>query len=95
MRELLAEGLLAEADPAAGREGIALYRVQLLAPIPDPDKIVCIGLNYRSHAEEAGIDPPQPPTFFAKFRNALAPTAPPSPYPASARRSTTRRRWLS
>ena len=39
---------------------------------PDPEKIVCIGLNYRSHADEAGIDPPEAPTFFAKFRNALA-----------------------
>jgi 2-keto-4-pentenoate hydratase/2-oxohepta-3-ene-1,7-dioic acid hydratase in catechol pathway len=46
---------------------------QLLPPVPDPDKIVCIGLNYRSHAAEAGIDPPEQPTFFAKFRNALAP----------------------
>ena len=42
-------------------------------PLPDPEKIVCIGLNYRSHAAEAGIDPPEQPTFFAKFRNALAP----------------------
>jgi 2-keto-4-pentenoate hydratase/2-oxohepta-3-ene-1,7-dioic acid hydratase in catechol pathway len=46
---------------------------ELLPPLPDPDKIVCIGLNYRSHAAEAGIDPPEQPTFFAKFRNALAP----------------------
>jgi 2-keto-4-pentenoate hydratase/2-oxohepta-3-ene-1,7-dioic acid hydratase in catechol pathway len=46
---------------------------ELLPPLPDPDKIVCIGLNYRSHAAEAGIDPPEHPTFFAKFRNALAP----------------------
>jgi 2-keto-4-pentenoate hydratase/2-oxohepta-3-ene-1,7-dioic acid hydratase in catechol pathway len=47
--------------------------LRLLSPIPDPDKIICMGLNYRSHAEEAGIDPPEQPTFFAKFRNALAP----------------------
>ena len=45
---------------------------ELLPPITDPEKIVCIGLNYRSHAAEAGIDPPADPTFFAKFRNALA-----------------------
>jgi 2-keto-4-pentenoate hydratase/2-oxohepta-3-ene-1,7-dioic acid hydratase in catechol pathway len=49
-----------------------LTDVQLLPPVPDPDKIVCIGLNYRAHAAEAGIDPPETPTFFAKFRNALA-----------------------
>ena len=40
-------------------------------PVPDPGKIICIGLNYRSHAEEAGIEPAAVPTFFAKFANAL------------------------
>jgi 2-keto-4-pentenoate hydratase/2-oxohepta-3-ene-1,7-dioic acid hydratase in catechol pathway len=54
-----------DSSPVSGAE--------LLPPLPDPDKIVCIGLNYRSHAAEAGIDPPDQPTFFAKFRNALAP----------------------
>jgi 2-keto-4-pentenoate hydratase/2-oxohepta-3-ene-1,7-dioic acid hydratase in catechol pathway len=49
-------------------------RVVFETPIPDPEKIICIGLNYRSHAEEAGIEPPAAPTFFAKFRNALAPS---------------------
>jgi acylpyruvate hydrolase len=81
VRELLAEGLLAEADSAAGGDGSPLDRVQLLAPIPDPDKIVCVGLNYRPHAEEAGIDPPQAPTFFAKFRNALAASGATVPLP--------------
>jgi acylpyruvate hydrolase len=52
---------------------VPLEQVSLDVPVPDPDKIVCIGLNYRSHAAEAGIDPPGAPTFFAKFRNALAP----------------------
>ena len=42
------------------------------APIPDPEKILCIGLNYRSHAEETKQTIPDVPTVFAKFRNALA-----------------------
>lgn len=46
---------------------------ELLPPITDPKKIICIGLNYRAHAEEAGLEPPSSPTFFAKFSNALAP----------------------
>ncbi len=54
-------------------DGAPLEEVQLAPPVPDPDKIVCIGLNYRKHAAEAGIDPPAAPTFFGKFRNALAP----------------------
>jgi len=47
--------------------------VRLLSPVLQPSKIVCIGLNYRSHAAEAGIEPPEVPTFFAKWANALAP----------------------
>jgi 2-keto-4-pentenoate hydratase/2-oxohepta-3-ene-1,7-dioic acid hydratase in catechol pathway len=70
-RELLASGRLEELRDAGG-EPVA-GEVSLLPPVPDPEKIVCIGLNYRTHAEEAGIEPPAAPTFFAKFRNALAP----------------------
>jgi 2-keto-4-pentenoate hydratase/2-oxohepta-3-ene-1,7-dioic acid hydratase in catechol pathway len=74
VRELLAGGRLPElSDADKGSDPLPLADVDLLPPVPDPDKIVCIGLNYRSHAEEAGIDPPEHPTFFAKFRNALAP----------------------
>jgi acylpyruvate hydrolase len=46
--------------------------VQLLPPVPQPGKIVCLGLNYRAHAEEAAIEAPEVPTFFAKWANALA-----------------------
>ena len=66
---LLRGGLLPELEAAPG-EGVD--SVTLLPPITDPGKIVCIGLNYRSHAAEAGIDAPERPTFFAKYANALA-----------------------
>ena len=60
-------------DAAANAEPFApLEEVELLPPITDPPKIVCIGLNYRAHAAEAGLEPPSVPTFFAKFANALA-----------------------
>ncbi len=58
--------------PHSAGDGLALEDVRLLPPIADPSKIVCIGLNYRSHAEEQGAEPPETPTFFAKFANALA-----------------------
>ena len=45
--------------------------IRLGPPIPDPDKIICLGLNYRSHAEEAGLKLPEVPLLFAKYRNAL------------------------
>jgi 2-keto-4-pentenoate hydratase/2-oxohepta-3-ene-1,7-dioic acid hydratase in catechol pathway len=73
VRELLAGDRLDElAGLIAGAEGTPVPEVGLRPPVPDPDKIICIGLNYREHAAEAGIEPPESPTFFAKFRNALA-----------------------
>ncbi len=51
--------------------------VELGPPVPDPDKILCIGLNYADHANEAGMAQTEVPLFFAKFRNALVgPSAP-------------------
>jgi 2-keto-4-pentenoate hydratase/2-oxohepta-3-ene-1,7-dioic acid hydratase in catechol pathway len=75
LRRLIEESLLEELAELAKVESDVepASVIRLLPPVPDPDKIVCIGLNYRSHAAEAGIDPPEQPTFFAKFRNALAP----------------------
>jgi 2-keto-4-pentenoate hydratase/2-oxohepta-3-ene-1,7-dioic acid hydratase in catechol pathway len=73
LRELLAARWpLGEAEPAPGPAVAGVGDVELLPPVPDPDKIICIGLNYRAHAAEAGIELPGTPTFFAKFRNALA-----------------------
>ncbi len=40
-------------------------------PIPDPQKIICIGLNYHDHAKEVGATPPPSPIIFAKFANSL------------------------
>ncbi|MEO3858820.1 fumarylacetoacetate hydrolase family protein [Acrocarpospora sp. B8E8] len=48
-----------------------LSELRLAPPVPDPDKILCIGLNYRDHAEEAGLALPSEPMVFAKFRNCL------------------------
>src|SRR5436190_18228714 len=73
VRDLLAADRLAAAAEVEGRDGMPVAEVELLPPVPDPEKVVCIGLNYRAHAAEAGIDPPESPTFFAKFRNALVP----------------------
>jgi 2-keto-4-pentenoate hydratase/2-oxohepta-3-ene-1,7-dioic acid hydratase in catechol pathway len=73
VRELLRRGLLERLAADLHGKGAPLEGVELAPPVPDPQKIVCIGLNYRAHAAEAGIDPPAHPTFFAKFTNALAP----------------------
>jgi 2-keto-4-pentenoate hydratase/2-oxohepta-3-ene-1,7-dioic acid hydratase in catechol pathway len=74
VRELIADDRVGELAEWLGKaDAEPVTDATLLPPLPDPDKIVCIGLNYRSHAAEAGIEPPEHPTFFAKFRNALAP----------------------
>lgn len=45
-----------------------------LAPtVPQPGKILCVGLNYRRHAAESGMAEPKEPVLFAKYDNALAP----------------------
>jgi acylpyruvate hydrolase len=76
IRAILASGdTLADRIDAAERDGRepvdAVDAVELVPPVPDPDKVVCLGLNYGAHAAEAGLEPPDSPTFFAKFRNAL------------------------
>jgi 2-keto-4-pentenoate hydratase/2-oxohepta-3-ene-1,7-dioic acid hydratase in catechol pathway len=68
---LLRAGGVDAARDVRGRP-VPLEDVRLLPPVPDPGKIVCLGLNYRSHAEEAGLEAPETPTFFAKYPNALA-----------------------
>ena len=78
LREVLARGKAV----ATTTDAVPLADVRVLPPITDPGKLICIGLNYRSHAEEAGLEPPETPTFFAKFANALAPDGSRVPLPA-------------
>jgi acylpyruvate hydrolase len=68
-----AAAMIAAGDAAPLR----LADVVLGPPIVDPDKIVCLGLNYGDHAEESGLPLPAAPMLFAKFRNSL--TGPASP----------------
>jgi 2-keto-4-pentenoate hydratase/2-oxohepta-3-ene-1,7-dioic acid hydratase in catechol pathway len=49
-----------------------------------PEKIICIGLNYRRHAREAGMAVPDVPVLFSKFNNTLAATGEPIPLPENA-----------
>lgn len=44
---------------------------RLLTPVPHPNKIICLGLNYQSHIREMGRTPPSYPTLFSKFDGAL------------------------
>jgi len=76
VRELLAEldgpALRALGERAAAApEGRPLQEVTLAAPVGDPQKIICIGLNYRDHARESGQEIPSAIIWFAKFANSL------------------------
>lgn len=76
LRELIGAGRLGELRGRLGDAGAPSHprsAVRLLPPIPDPGKIVCIGLNYRRHAAEVGMPLPESPTLFGKYRNALVP----------------------
>ncbi len=48
---------------------VALRDVQLLPPITNPDKIICVGLNYESHRKETGRPEVEFPTLFTRFAN--------------------------
>ncbi len=73
-------GLLAMGPEGVGRMAAALplgawkhdpARAVLLAPVPDPGKIICLGLNYRDHAAESGMEAPSEPILFSKYATAL------------------------
>jgi len=70
---LAAENGLARAA-AAFQSGLAaetFVEGKPLPPIPDPGKVICIGLNYRDHAEESGAEVPSEPIVFNKFPTAI------------------------
>ncbi len=74
MAQLLASGpeMLARlrAAPPSGTD-VALDQVTLLAPVPEPANVVCVGRNYREHAAEEGLEPPQRPELFLKHTSAV------------------------
>jgi 2-keto-4-pentenoate hydratase/2-oxohepta-3-ene-1,7-dioic acid hydratase in catechol pathway len=63
--------VLGELDDLAAMAGRKpdwrLQEVQLLPVIPDPDKILCVGLNYGAHVRETGNEPPPKPLIFTRF----------------------------
>jgi 2-keto-4-pentenoate hydratase/2-oxohepta-3-ene-1,7-dioic acid hydratase in catechol pathway len=77
-------GRAAEELAESGRAVGTLSEVELGPPIPDPDKIICLGLNYRDHADEMHLAAPEAPNLFAKFRNALTGSGSPIRLPPSS-----------
>jgi 2-keto-4-pentenoate hydratase/2-oxohepta-3-ene-1,7-dioic acid hydratase in catechol pathway len=74
LRAAIAGDALGEIARTAGATpDLPLAQATLLPPIPAPDKIVCIGLNYRAHAAEAGLKVPEHPSLFLRLNNTLVP----------------------
>ncbi len=73
LREAIAaKGLPELADLTKGKSAdVKLNDVELLPVIPNPDKILCVGLNYASHAGEVGRELPKVPSVFSRLHNTL------------------------
>jgi 2-keto-4-pentenoate hydratase/2-oxohepta-3-ene-1,7-dioic acid hydratase in catechol pathway len=74
IKALLAQGPdgIRRAEAAlAGGKPIPLDGLQPAPPIPQPEKIICVGLNYADHARETGAKSPSEPILFCKFSSAV------------------------
>src|SRR2546421_1516678 len=76
VRQLLAAGpeVLRHVRRAGQRSDavrVSVAQARLAAPIPDPQKIICLGLNYRDHAAETNAPIPREPILFSKYPTAI------------------------
>ncbi|MDE2571034.1 MAG: fumarylacetoacetate hydrolase family protein [bacterium] len=74
------KALLAEAA-LGDHETLPFDGVKTLLPVLQPRKIICVGLNYRDHAAEVGMEIPKAPALFAKFASTLVPHGAPIELP--------------
>jgi 2-keto-4-pentenoate hydratase/2-oxohepta-3-ene-1,7-dioic acid hydratase in catechol pathway len=66
------EGLLRAAQALPGGDALPPEELKLVPPVPSPEKIICVGLNYADHAKESGSQPPPEPVLFNKFPTAIS-----------------------
>ncbi|MFA1610843.1 fumarylacetoacetate hydrolase family protein [Halobellus rubicundus] len=71
-----------DAVEAASEDAIPAAEASVLAPVPRPGKIVCVGLNYHDHAEEQDEDVPERPLLFGKAGTAVTNPTDPIVHPA-------------
>lgn len=74
LKELLTQDAGLARTRAAADKGYAAGQFasgRLLAPVLSPGKVICIGLNYRDHAAESGMEPPPEPVVFSKFSQSV------------------------
>ncbi len=73
IKEFLFGGWLAEVNSVGAKltYDLPINEVDLLAPLPNPPKIICLAFNYYDHARDAGLTPSEEPVIFLKPRTAL------------------------
>lgn len=74
---------------------IAADKIAFASPVVDPNKVVCIGLNYKDHAAESGMPIPKEPVLFSKFPTALTGHDQPILLPQLALKLITKQNWFS
>jgi 2-keto-4-pentenoate hydratase/2-oxohepta-3-ene-1,7-dioic acid hydratase in catechol pathway len=65
------KALIAAGELLARAPAVDLSKARILPPFPAPPKIICIGLNYRDHVAESGVQLPDYPTLFVRFATSL------------------------
>jgi 2,4-diketo-3-deoxy-L-fuconate hydrolase len=84
----LDRGFVETARTAILREEVSEIRdrdeVEITSPVPRPGKVICIGLNYRDHAEESGMPIPASPIIFSKFPTCVIGTGCPIVIPSGS-----------
>lgn len=94
VRAVLEAGPVTSGEVGVAEQGsgaLPLRDADLAPLIPAPDKIVCVGLNYRDHAAETDSALPAAPIYFAKYRRAL--TGPYDPVVLPAPDVSTKADW--
>ena len=75
LREVLEANALGEARAAI--EGVEpdypVDKIRFALPIPDPEKIYCVGQNYRAHIDEMGYEVPEYPSIFSRYPRTFVP----------------------
>jgi len=66
------QGLRRAEEALASGEPMPAAEVKLVPPVPSPEKVICVGVNYADHAGETGVKPPSQPVIFNKFPSAVA-----------------------
>jgi 2-keto-4-pentenoate hydratase/2-oxohepta-3-ene-1,7-dioic acid hydratase in catechol pathway len=80
LRAVLAAGKAVEIEVES--KGLEFADVMLLSPIPNPDKIICVGLNYANHIKETGREKPKYPSIFTRYPSSVLGSAAPLLKPA-------------